>query len=352
MCYLIMNKNEIIGQYEYKVVANKEVAVLTEDIRLPYFISSNLSSWLNNRVAPKYRKYTQEIIQNFSLEDDKDLINFSNLLSLTDTFWIQKDGCNLNWDSINLYKSISNSYYTPNPSQLTTDGILPKYWIKENKQLYLLKESSTGSYNAGREPESEVLASQVLSTLGYSHVCYKLVNYNSHNICKCPLVTNENECLVHASCYLDININQVDKIRDFCKSVNQECLDDFNRLIIFDYLTVNSDRHMNNIAFIIDAYTYKIKRLAPIYDNGVGMLCYFVLNDKYQSIEQYLELYIPKLYDSFIYEAIISKSQLNKNHNLENLLDFSFNITNLNINQERIEFIQDFIIQRVQELLY
>ncbi|MFI3231376.1 MAG: hypothetical protein R3Y29_07515 [bacterium] len=350
-----MNKDEVIGRYEYQEVESKEVAILTENIRLPIFISDNLISWLDNRVAPLYRKYTQEIIQEFSLDGMKDLINFSNLLSLTDTFWVQKVGDSLSWGDINLFKSISSGSI-PNSSLLTTDGLLPKYWVVENQQVYLIKEGSTGSCNAGREPESEVLASQVLRTLGYNHTPYELGCYNNQNTSKCPLITSpceQAESLIHASCYLKVGINQVDKIRDFCKGVDQECLDDFNKLIIFDYLSINSDRHMNNLAFIIDAYTYKIKGLAPIYDNGVGMLCYFMLNDKYQTLEQFLELYIPKLYDSFIDEAIISKCQLGDKHNLEYLLGFSFDITNsdLNINQERIEFIQSFIRERATALL-
>ena len=45
--------------------------------------------------------------------------------------------------------------------------------------------------NDGREPYSEVLASQLLGRLGYNHVNYSLQKYRGKLVSVCPLITTQ-----------------------------------------------------------------------------------------------------------------------------------------------------------------
>lgn len=48
--------------------------------------------------------------------------------------------------------------------------------------------------------------------------------------------------------------------------------DDINKMIIFDFIINNTDRHLNNFGFILDANTLDIKRFSVIFDNGNSLL--------------------------------------------------------------------------------
>ncbi len=365
--YRVMNKNEIIGVFNWVDLSNGEqpYVELKTDIRLPHFISTNLSSWIKNRIAPKHRRKVKEILKECSLDTDKSIIDFCKALSLTDTFWIQKVDEDLDWVRINLFDNeftdiiskiaFNNGLYgrkfSSTHPELTTDGFLPKCWVREGSSIYLKKSGTEGFRNTGNEPFSEVLATQLLTKLGYKHIKYNLENYKSETVSSCEIMTDKDNMLIPLSSLLDININEIDKVREFCNNISKECLEDFNKMIIFDYLTLNSDRHTNNIGFLANSKSYRIKGLAPIYDNGASMLCYFDTTEEYQTIDEYLLECIPKTYDSFLKEAIISKNQLGDNHNLEKIKNFKFNNNLLNINNRRIDFIEKFINNRLTFLL-
>lgn len=365
--YLIMNKDKKIGEFIWIHLDNGEqpYVELIKDINLPSFISNNFSSWIKNRIAPKHRKRVSQILKEYQLNTDKDIIDFCKALSLTDTFWVQKEDELLKWGNINLYGNnfsdivskiaFNTGLYGMNFSsthpELTTDGFLPKCWIREKGSIYLKKGGTEGYRNSGNEPHSEVLATQILDKLDYNHVGYKLEKFKSELVSSCEIMTDTDNMLIPLSSFLNINVNEVNKVRDFCKDVSEKCFDDFNKMILFDYIILNSDRHTNNIGFIVDSRTYKIKNLAPIYDNGAGMLCYFDTTEEYQSLDKYLLECIPKTYDSFLKEAIISKRYLNNKHNLTRLLDFKFNNSSLDIDINRVQFINNFINNRVKSIL-
>ena len=118
--------------------------------------------------------------------------------------------------------------------------------------------------------------------------------------------------------------------------------------VIFDFIICNSDRHLRNIGLLFNSDTYEVIGLAPIFDNGVGMLSYYILGD---DLEKYLKDYIPKLYDNFLVYTAIFKSKLNIPHNIERLLEFNFKNNKLIKDEKRLNFLSQFIKQRAREFL-
>lgn len=62
----------------------------------------------------------------------------------------------------------------------------------------------------------------------------------------------------------------IDYYKKLCESYYQELLD----MLVFDAVILNEDRHFGNFGFLIDNKSNKIVGCAPIFDNGVSLLCY------------------------------------------------------------------------------
>lgn len=79
-------------------------------------------------------------------------------------------------------------------------------------------------------------------------------------------------------------INPVDFLDLASKFESLGLREPFNDLMIFDALVYNIDRHMNNYGFLVDNDTFKIEGMAPIFDNGCGLLPYYTLD---KNIDEY-----------------------------------------------------------------
>ena len=44
-------------------------------------------------------------------------------------------------------------------------------------------------------------------------------------------------------------------------------------MLVFDAVILNEDRHFGNFGLLVDSHTNKIIAPAPIFDNGLSLLC-------------------------------------------------------------------------------
>ena len=352
--YNILNKDEIVGKVKWLEGSPIEVI----DIKLPSFIKKLGIDWVKDRTPPKHRQHIEELLKNLNLNTIKDIVDFSKGLSLTDTFWIKPEDSNLEWKNINLYDNdfdttiskiafeggLHGMQFSTTSPELTTDGMLPKCWHKDIKGIYLKKGGTDLGINSGNEPVSEFLASQLLDILEYPHVKYDLENYRGKLVSSCKLMTSKEVSMIPIFYMLE-NATYESLIR-YCEKNN--FIDDLYRMFIFDFIICNSDRHLRNIGLLFNSNTYEVISLAPIFDNGVGMLSYYILGD---DLQKYLTDYIPKLYDNFQVYTALFKSKLNKPHNIERLLEFNFKNHKLIKDENRLNFLTEFIRQRAREFL-
>ncbi len=360
--YYVKNKDKDLMSFRWEIIDDETatpIDVTIIDDSTPLFICNGLASWLESRTPPKHRQFMYELLSSMNMKSVKDVIDFSKGLSLNDTFWVANDR-HLTWDSINLFDSefdetISRIAFdgglfgkrvkTTSP-EFGTNGMLPKCWVRESDGIvYLKKGGTSGACNTGLEPYSEVLASQLLDTLGYNHVTYTVENFRGKLVSSCPLFTSKS--IVMIPIYLVCSIGSVFNIVNFCKL--NKIADELYRMLIFDYLSLNSDRHGNNFAVLFDTDTYALKGLAPIYDNGASMLNYYVLGS---SLDEYTKNYVPQLYDSFSSLAKYSKKNISIPHNVNNLIGFKFDRSQVpGYSNDRLDFLEEFIQGRVQEFL-
>ena len=112
--------------------------------------------------------------------------------------------------------------------------------------------------------------------------------------------------------------------------------------LIIDYLTYNTDRHLGNFGVLLDADTYEVVSMAPIYDNGMGMLPMWA---------HATELPDTALDVSFDTSAKVAKGAVGS-HGVEKLIGFRFDRSKLlDFPEERIKTLEGFLQVRVRDYL-
>jgi len=163
--------------------------------------------------------------------------------------------------------------------QGSSRGTQPKYY--ENGYWYKIN-------NVGYEGLAERLVSVVLK---YSNVKdfveYEQCNINGRPGCRSRNFLFENESFISFQrlyeLYTGDNLQEhmrmiseiggrIDFVKDFiCDHTGFDCSEYLSQILTLDMLTLNTDRHFNNLGVIVDAGTGQY-RAAPIFDNGNSLL--------------------------------------------------------------------------------
>lgn len=302
-----MNKNTEVLMAEYDS-ANGVFSKIYEIYNIdyaPYILKSfyinnnlddisfrtNLSLWFKGRGIPSWRDKLDLLLHRLDITAPTQLLDKAFGLSLTDQYWIKPYSLNVEYDDINFFDNdfeyaefleaslsknsgiITNKKSLETPNN-TTDGMLKKAWIIENKTRYLLK----GGYkNEMLQPFNEVLASEICRRLGFSHVTYTLSIYKDMIVSKCPCFINKDTELI--TCHqimenMDRN-NNLSDYENFIKVLEENGIFDarvkLENMYILDFLIMNEDRHLNNFGIIRDVNTLKWLDVAPIFDNGESL---------------------------------------------------------------------------------
>lgn len=304
---ILMNKNTEVLIAEYNEVSKFFDRIYeVENINYaPYILKSfyerddinnnafrtNLSNWFRGRGIPSWRDKLDLLLHRLNITVPSELLDKAFGLSLSDQYWLKPYGSDIEYKDVNFFdndfdysefleaslsknsKTITseNSLKTPNN---TTDGMLKKAWIIDNKVRYLVK----GGYkNEILQPFNEVLASEICKRLGFNHVKYSLDTYKDIVVSKCPcFITKDTELI---TCYQIRNdmkrYNDIRDYEEYIKKLENEGVKDadikLENMYIVDFLIMNEDRHLNNFGIIRDVNTLKWLDVAPIFDNGMAL---------------------------------------------------------------------------------
>lgn len=266
-----------------------------------------IPQWIVKRNAAKHREHVRKLLSETGGNTLTGFIKLTHCLSVNDTLWIKSDTETIRWEDISLYrnkfsKSISRLSFdghglyghqmsTTSP-ELTTDGAFNKCGIKEDDGIYLIKAGSTGASNAGREPYSEVLASQVYEKLCSSHVNYSLKRYHGQVTSKCSLFTNEQYGYKPAATYNLAGMLLADLLQEFDKF---DSADLFREMIVADAVTINQDRHFGNFGFLVDNDTFERVTMAPVFDFNLAMFPYADWYDGFPDMDAWISRHGPQI---------------------------------------------------------
>lgn len=323
----------------------------------------SLLSWLNNRFVPKNRAFVEQIMNTIGSTKLSDLLNVTLGLSLTDDYWVTRDGLNLKWKNHNLFtnqfsETLSLIAFTGHGSELvngissspefTTDGMLRKCWRRINDTVYLYKGGTEGYANAGKEPYSEYYSSQIAEVLELNSVYYDLVKWKGVLCSTCELFTSESKSLVPAS------VVYGDKRPfDILTGADSRTKNDLLDMLMFDAVILNCDRHFNNFGFLRDNNTGVLECLAPIYDHGISLLNY-AMDDDLVDVGTYLaskEVTFARLppHSLDIISSLLTSDQRSR---LRRLVDFEFKKhPTYNLDDNRLRKIGSVVRKRANALL-
>ena len=332
--------------------------------------SDTIKEFLQQRIVPKNRTFVKNILEaeNLDYRDTKGIIDISKGLSLTDCYWITTTD-DLKFADYNLYDNnfsttLSLIAFTGYSSKVkgiatspefTTDGALPKAWRRIDEEVFLYKGSTAylKASNGGNEPYSEYYICQLESVLKINHIDYDLTKWKGMLASTCKLFTSKDYAYVPI--YLASGFKDIDDIYKWCCA--SDFKEDFANMIMLDALTFNWDRHFGNFGVLKDNHTGKYISLAPLFDNGAGLLSDapseifhdknsfidYVKNDKNLQMSNYGVDYrtLVSLYCDKKQAALLRK-----------VVDFKFKKHNrYNVSDERLNLLNKMINERARELL-
>ena len=213
---------------------------------------------------------------------DRDRADISlsyHAVSLTDVYWVRKQGENVSYKEINLYDNplnnavvelslkgrqmtVTNRELAPD---LSTRGCFPKAWIRGEGGFKLLKD---GGEDAVRR---ELLASKICQCFDIPQVKYTQGFYEDQIVSESEIITSKDRSMVSKFAF-DIYAvnNDIDTI-EVCMDLDPVT---FYGMNILDYLTGNTDRHPENWGFFVDNKTNECISLYPIMDFNQCFLAY------------------------------------------------------------------------------
>ncbi len=340
---------------------------LTEDGGLT---AEELRWWLEHRTIPKNRDRVAEILSSLGImhDDLKGILDVCMGLSLNDSYWTPQMSFEGSFAEYNLYENRFDSTLSliayigyghrleshGTTPELTTGGALRKGWhYSSSKGIWLYKGGTEGYVNAGNEPYSEFLASQVAQRMGLHAVVYELQNWHSILASKCKLFTDINTAYIPIGRV--VRSGGIDACLDYYRDLGEDFYQELVSMLIFDAVIVNEDRHYGNFGLLRDNRTGKIVSPAPIFDNGLSLLCY-AIKTEFED-ERLFQKYVESRTNPYgrgnqfmdLARRIIGPKQKAQ---LRRLIGFEFTESDVtNLPRWRTQRLEQLIQERVQELL-
>lgn len=176
-------------------------------------------------------------------------------------------------------------------------------------------------------------------------VPYTLKHYHGHLVSSCPMFTSKEVGYTPVCNYS--NPKTFMQIVSLFENLGLRVqLED---LLVFDALVYNTDRHLNNYGFLRDNDTYELVGMAPIFDNGCGMLPYYTPDKDIDEFAKKYDYQNSGLSNDDIF-ALCLKDRHKKM--ISRLIGFTFPKHPLfDLAEERIEMLEALLQRRIQYIL-
>ena len=304
---ILMNKDKevLVAEYDSGVGVFTRIYDVYNIEYAPYILKSfytkedfnntpfrtNLSKWFQGRGIPSWRDKLDLLLHRLDIIAPSELLDKAFGLSLSDQYWLKPYDSDIKYDDINFFdndfdytefmeaslslnsKTIASDESLKTPNN-TTDGMLKKAWVIEDKTRYLLK----GGYkNEILQPFNEVLASMICERLGFNHVTYTIDTYKDMVVSKCPcFITKDTELITAYQIRNDMKRHDsIEDYEDYVKLLEIKGIKDarekLENMYILDFLIMNEDRHLNNFGIIRNVNTLEWLDIVPIFDNGQSL---------------------------------------------------------------------------------
>jgi len=248
----------------------------------------DMDDWWRGRSIPASRQDFKKAMEHLQVSSSVELITKCLGLSLSDQYWINPISSPLKWEDVNFFDNtfsedvgnalfqqiIKNNVLNLKSPDNTSDGLLKKKWKIIDGKRYLIK-GGTDPYQ--QEPFNEAFSSVIMERLHINHAKYSIIWEDNlpYSVCE-NFITSDTE-LINA--FYIHNTKRIDDASNFCRHYLECCMalgipnarEDFDKMIVLDFLIANRDRHMGNFGAVRNANTLEWIELAPIYDCGTSL---------------------------------------------------------------------------------
>ena len=324
--------------------------------------------WLSKRTIPKNRELVGHILAALNLEisDVKGIIDVCMGLSLNDSYWVVQKNFSGTFDEYNLYHNQFNNVLSfiayvghgdpihdlGTTPELTTGGMLRKSWnFSSTNGIHLYKAGTSGFANAGNEPYSEFYASQIAGRMGLNAIHYDLARWHGILSSKCKLFTDIDTSYIPIGRI--VRTGGIDACLEYYKTLGDNFYQELASMLVFDAVILNEDRHFGNFGVLRDNHTGEIIAPAPIFDNGISLLCYGTKNDLVGDLEKYVASRTTPYGAENNFIPLAKKVMGPKQkEQLRRLINFHFDDSDVSVLPSwRIKILEDLIQKRVKLLL-
>lgn len=302
MFYILMNKQTPLCKLQIDTSDNfiiEDILEVYNTVAFPIGVDivagkpqkKSLAKWWAGRAVPGSRVGGSSFEERYNVKLAS--LPFKNYgLSLSDQYWIKPCDEDIKWEDINFftnefsldvgnalfdssYKSLQLDFMSPDN---TSDGMLPKKWIREENGKTVLLKAGSGPFE--QEPFNEHMASKIFELLNVvPYVDYKIVRDGDRYLSSCAnFINSDTELVTAANMMLTLSPvttkhdNKYELLLKCCEQFNiPRVKETFDVMLAVDYLICNSDRHYGNFGFIRDVNTLQFIGVAPIYDNGTSL---------------------------------------------------------------------------------
>ena len=265
----IMSGNRTVATYENGILIslNEKYAPLV--IKRTH----SIEKFLKLRVIDMTRTNARILkkVLNIRVDEEYKTPLFAYALSISDNYWFKPKHSKLKYDDVKFnsdqlfetsLKGEVNVFYhkTKLSPEITTTGSFEKGWKYVDDEWWLYKVGSD------KELFSELFCSALAQLIGVNTVTYEL---DGHYI-KCKNFA-QNYNYEPMAALMDDNEDYED-VFSVLYNINQNIAKDYLKLIFFDAVVNNIDRHNENYGLLRNQTTGKIISLAPNYDNNLALI--------------------------------------------------------------------------------
>ena len=249
----------------------------------------DLAQWIARRYMPALRPEARAAMAKAKVGDTSALMFGALGFNLSDQYWFRPKGSTVSWKEANFFENpfealLDAPLRSPDSS---TPGALPKQWECRGKERWLVKGSSTSEQ---REPYNERLATLLAQRMfsPSEFVAYQLEMRNDRAYSACQTLADSTTEFVSA--HDVVTWADITEGRDLLSSYLQTCErlgiegaeTAVSKMIVFDYLIANFDRHRGNFGLLRNSESLDEWRIAPLFDNGSGFFSRATLADMRQ----------------------------------------------------------------------
>ena len=246
-----------------------------DDVRAPLSIkrTHGMEQFLNLRVIDMSRTNARLLKKalNIDIDEEYKIPLYSYALSISDNYWFKPKFSKLKYNDLVFNNDIFSDtslkgdltvfpYQNSLTPEITTPGSFEKGWKLIDKHWYLYK---TGD---ARKFFSEIFSYKFAELIDINTASYE---YDGHYIRSKNFAEKYNFEPIAA---LFMNNEDYNYIFDNLLKIDSKIAKDYIKLIFFDSVIYNVDRHNENLGLLRDRKTGQIISLAPNFDNNMALI--------------------------------------------------------------------------------